>query len=141
MTAEASLDCFARRSRWNYGVQLWSFSTEARANVALTIAGTLRWRLDFANIPPDVVFEPTIDNASIQVSEFEVNKISEVGGDVAEGIGDLLESVLKREIVQRQNERLAEKMNRQIAKNEDRLKISMSDWLRKIVPEPESKTD
>ena len=56
-----------------------------------------------------------------------------VASPVAEGIGDALESILKEQIVERQQDKLVDRMNRQIERRKDRLRLSMSDWLTKLL--------
>jgi len=133
LTLAGRLNCFARRSRWNYGVQLWSFNVDADADIEITIVGSIGVGLDYVNIPPDVVVKPVIESAQIAVPRFEVNRISEVGGDFAEGIGDALEGILRDEIISKQQVKLVERMNRQIARKEETLRFSMSDWLSKLL--------
>ncbi|MEZ6086454.1 MAG: hypothetical protein R3C05_00150 [Pirellulaceae bacterium] len=133
LTVGGRLHCFARRSRWNLGVQLWSFNVDADADIEITIKGRIGIAMDYAHIPPDLLVKPEVLDATIQVRRFEVHRISDVGGDFAEGVGDLLESLLRDDIVRRQEVKLVEKMNRQIARNEQSLRFSMSNWLDRLL--------
>lgn len=141
LTLAGRLHCFARRSRWNYGVQLWSFSVDAEADVQITIAGRIGVGFDYVNIPPDVIVQPVIDSAVIAVPRFEVNRISDLGGDAAEGIGDALEGILRDEIIKKQQVKLVERMNHQIARHQETLRFSMSGWLSKLLSDKTEKAD
>lgn len=136
LTLAGKMHCHMRRSLWNLGIQLWSYHVDADAEIEIAIAGSIGIETDFANIPPDVVLAPVIDSASIDVRRFEVTQISEIRGDLAEGIGDALEGLLKDEIIKRQQTKLVEKMNRQIQRKRDSLKFSLSDWMSRLLATP-----
>ncbi len=119
------LHAFARVARWRKGVQIFSLSTDADADVQMLIRCEVGMRLDLTKIPPDVILQPTVTHADLQVVDFDVRKISKVQGSVAHELGRALHGVLLRKIDEKQ-EKLPEKINRQIAKNDDKLRFSIS---------------
>ena len=133
LTLAGKMHCHVRRSLWNLGVQLWSFHVDADAEVSIAISGSIGIQMDYVNIPPDVLLAPVIDSAAIGVSRFEVTQISEIRGDFAEGIGDALEGLLRKEVIKRQETKLVEKMNRQIVRKQDSLRFSIGDWLARLL--------
>lgn len=126
LVVTARVRCFARMSRWQWGVQLVSLSSESTARVELRMTCQLALKLDLSRLPPDVLLRPKIESAQIRVTEFEVDKVSKVGGEVAEQLGRLAEGLLKRKL-EEQGERLPAKLNAKIEKNPDRWRLSLAD--------------
>ncbi len=121
----SKLRAFGRVSKWSKGVQLYSLSVEADADVRLRIWCQLGLRLDWTHLPPDVLLVPTVTRAELAVTGFRVHRISKLGGVAARELGRSLERILRDKIEEKQDE-LPEKINRQIAKHEDRMRFSMS---------------
>ncbi|MDA1180366.1 MAG: hypothetical protein O2931_16415, partial [Planctomycetota bacterium] len=127
----AHVDALARRSRWNYGVQLYSISMEAEAVVELQAQVELRTKLDLAHFPPDLELHPRVLAAKLNLREYHVRKISKIGGDLAEEIGGTLEHLLAEKLEDKQ-QKIVDRMNRQIEKNQSKLRVSVRDlvgWL------------
>jgi hypothetical protein len=117
-----------RIAQWNHGVQVLSLSAEANAKVRLSVSARLGLNLDFTHTPPDVVLKPIVDRAEITLLEFEVERVSKIGGEVAEQLGRASRQFLESRI-EKEEDRLVEKLNRSIEKHEDDLTISMHDFL------------
>ena len=117
-----------RVARWNHGVQVLSLSADAKAKVQLSVSARLSLNLDFSHTPPDVILEPIVDRAEINLLEFKVERVSKMGGEVAEQLGRASRQFLESRI-EKEEERLVEKINRSIEKHEDDLTISMHDFL------------
>lgn len=123
------LDIDARQERWNYGVQLYSVSTRAHAHVRMNLTADIGFNFDYTKVPPDVLFDPVVKSADIQLIDLEVDKISKLGSDIAEEFGDIVERVLRDDYLPQQREKLTAKLNGQIDRRRDKLRISASDWL------------
>jgi hypothetical protein len=64
-----------------------------------------------------------------------LDRISHVGGEVAESIGDLVKQIVRDEYLPSQQAKIAEKLNRQIDRRRDHLRLGASDWLsRRLSP-------
>lgn len=123
------VNAYARFSEWNRGVRLLSISLDADADVILDLDCTLDVDFVATRFPPDVILKPKVDDASLNVRRFRVNRVSHFDGPVARELGDSL----KKMVVKKVNEKrpkLVAKINRQIAKNEDKLRLSLSDAMR-----------
>lgn len=128
---EAPVDAFARRSRWNYGVQLYSISIESEAVVELHAQVELRTKLDLTHFPPDLELHPRVVTAKLQLRDYHVRKISKIGGDLAEEIGGSLEHLLADKLEEKQ-QKIVDRMNRQIEKNQAKLRVGVRElvgWL------------
>ncbi len=126
---DAKIDINARQERWNYGFQLYSVSVKATARLQLTLETTMGFVFDYTRVPPDIVFDPIVDSASIKLVDLEVDRISKLGSDVAEEFGDIVERALRDDYLPKQGDKLAGKLNVSIARRRDKLRISASDWL------------
>ncbi len=119
----------ARIQRWNLGVKLFSLTVRGKARIRLNSKLSVGFHANYGEIPPGLVIAPSVRNAELVMEHFEVDRVSKIGGDVAEQWGELLEDVLIERLVERQNEKLVGKLNKLIDKERDDLKISLSDWL------------
>ncbi|MFO0916337.1 MAG: hypothetical protein U0795_25490 [Pirellulales bacterium] len=143
VTLKSRVKAFARMSRWRYGVQTISLSMDAEADVETRLDCHVQTRLDFAHLPPDLVIQPEVRRAELKVPRFEVERISQIHGDVAEELGRQLHKVLNGQLEDLQP-KLAERINRQLRKRPDRLRLSLHDWVNDswqdwVVPDSASK--
>jgi len=136
---DASLGIWARLSQWNHGVQLASVSMDATARVQLSLTAEVKIDVNFARIPPDLILRPVVSEARLTLIDFEVQRISDVGGSVARILGKGIRELLEEKIAADQ-QRMVRKINGQIAKNRDRLRLSLhelaeSKWRDLVAPE------
>ena len=122
----SKLRAFARVSRWNRGVQIVSVSTDAEARIHLQLSCEVSMKMVGGKLPPDIVVQPKVTAADLQIVDFRVERISKLDGKLAREVGRGLQKVLERKIEEKR-EKLPEKINRQIAKNEDKLRFSLHD--------------
>jgi hypothetical protein len=130
MKIEMPLALYSQLKQYQRGLQWYSISVKADATVSLEIDCTVKIYVNAAKLPPDVRFDPVVERASIGLVRFEVHRISHIGGDAAELMGKQLRGVLDKKL-EEYDEKLVEKMNKQIAKQKDRLSLSLSDWMQK----------
>lgn len=123
----APLKLFARVTQFNRDVQLFSLSTRADAVVAMQIDCDVEIRINPLVLPPEVEFRPKITSAAVQLRHFEVHEISQVRGDAAEWLGKSIRKILERKLADT-NDKLIDKMNASIAKQQHRLKLSAQSW-------------
>ena len=123
---DARLATFGRLSEWQLGLQLFSFGVDADATVRLQMTCEARLRLDFKHLVPDILIEPEITDASLQLVDFDLKRISDLRGPGVRELGDSLRGVLQDEINKRRPKLVAQ-ANRQIEKKRDKLRLSVSD--------------
>jgi hypothetical protein len=126
---DAWLSVMGRWSEWNRDVQLFSFSAEGVARVRLAMECEAAMRLDPTKLPPDLVLTPKVHAAELRLAEFRLDRISKVDGSLAEEIGRGIRDALAEKLAD-DGPKLAEKLNRQIAKNQDKLRLSFQDAVR-----------
>lgn len=125
----APIDFDARVERWNLGVQWYSVNVKGDLRVRLRTTATIGFYADYTEIPPALVIDPRIEAAELVLERFEVDRISKVGGDVAEELGDLLRDVIRERAIDQGSARLTSKLNAQIDRKRDRLRWSLTDWI------------
>ena len=119
----------ARIQRWNLGVKLFSLTIKGDMRVRLKSTASVGFVADYAEVPPALVIDPRIEKAEVLLEHFEVDRISNIGGDVAEEWGELMEDVIRDRFLAKQNDKLVAKLNKSIDKERDDLRLSMADWI------------
>lgn len=131
-TVVADADFTTQLQRWNLGLKLFSVSTRGRLQVRLDATMSVALTGDYSGTTPAFVLDPKVVDAKLILQKFDLDRVSHVGGEVAEEIGVVIERNLKRFWLDRLNEKLAGKLNRAIDKNRDDLRWSIpnvfSNW-------------
>lgn len=140
-TLVAPMKFTARVQRWNLGVKLFSLTLTGDIEMRLRSATSVGFYADYRQIPPGLIIDPRVEHAQLVMDRFEVDRISKIGGDVAEGWGEVLQEVLIEHLVHQQNDRIVSKLNRAIEKERDDLKISWSEWFREWGQQSSEETD
>lgn len=118
----------AQVQRWNRGVKLFSVTVTGQMQVRMRSSLSVGFYVDHSEAPPALVVDPRMHEAHLFLDRFEVDRISNIGGDVAEGWGEVIQEVLVERLIKKQNERLVAQLNQSIDKERDDLRISISDW-------------
>ncbi len=134
-SVECLLDVFGRMSQWVRDVQMISLSVNADAVCKLTMSGSVKFQLNPLKFPPDVIIKPHVDQALVELSYFRVRRVSQVGGDFAKALGEGARGTVERKI-EETNQKLVEKVNKQIDKQQSKMVFSMQDWLKSKLPAP-----
>lgn len=121
------LHVMGRLAKWNKGVQLYNISADADAYVELAMQCTIGIRLDIAKFPPDVLLTPNVSQADVDVKEFQLHQLSKLRGPLVKELSGSVRRALLEKIDEKR-ERLPSKINRQIAKNQDKLRLSLADF-------------
>jgi hypothetical protein len=132
VNVRAPLRIFGRMTQWQRDVQLISLSTNADATVAMSIDCECGIQFNPLTFPPDVRFYPKATSAEIVLERFEVHRISQISGPLAEKLGEGLKWVLDDKLA-RYNDKLVEKINRKLEKQEDRLTVKLQDRLNETI--------
>ncbi|MDX1930181.1 MAG: hypothetical protein SFV81_26875 [Pirellulaceae bacterium] len=135
VSVEALLDVFGRMSQWVRDVQVISLSVNADATCKMTMSGTVKFQLNPLKLPPDVIIKPHVDHAAVELSHFRVRRVSQIGGDFAKALGEGARGAIDKKI-EETNEKLVDKINKQIEKQQSKMVFSMQDWLQSKLPVP-----
>ena len=85
--AVGNVKLYGRISKWVKGIQLYSLSGEARSRIRLTTTGWIGSKLDFAKLPPDILFQAKVTKADIKVVDFKLDRVSKASGEVSQQLG------------------------------------------------------
>jgi hypothetical protein len=124
----APLKLFGRVSEWARDIQLISISTNATATIELNVTCDIQVAVNPLKVPPDVEFKPVVLDATVALREFDVDRISQIHGSLADFLGKGIRQVLDRRL-EDYRVKLVEKMNSEIAKQQGKLKLSIQDWV------------
>jgi hypothetical protein len=116
-----------RRAKWTKGVQLFSVSADADASAVMRLSCEVGMRLDVGKFPPDVVMVPKVTKADLKVTDFRLRSISKLDGPIVKQLSKSVHKVLLDKIDEKRHQ-LPKKINKEIAKNEDKLRLSMADF-------------
>ncbi|MCO8121164.1 hypothetical protein NHH03_05400 [Stieleria sp. TO1_6] len=128
-TLTTPLDFAARIERWNLGMQFYSVEVSGHMTVRMDVRARLSARPDYSDIPPAIVIDPKIELATLHLDALHVDRVSKVGGEVAEQWGEIAERIVKEILLDDFNEKLPATLNKSIDKHRDDLRLSLSDWV------------
>ena len=128
LTATAALNVAGRQSLWTRGIQVYSLSAEADANVRFTAHFEVATRLDPTVIPPDVHIVPTIKTAKLEILDFRLRRISRAGSPLVRPLSHSIRELLEEKLDD-DNTDLVAKLNKQIAKQQGKLKLSLAEMM------------
>jgi hypothetical protein len=126
----AKLDLLGQIVQWQRGLRLLSLTAEADAKVRARLTCELSARLDPTRIPPDVVLDAVARDVQLELLEFQLHRISDLGGKPARELGRFLREAIDDELAQKRPKLLA-KVNEKIEKNRDKLRFSLRDLIPK----------
>jgi hypothetical protein len=129
LVAVARLGVFGRQSLWTRGVQIFSLSAEADARVRFTARAEVTTRLDPTVFPPDVHVSPTITKASLEILDFRLRRISRADGPLVRSLSHSVREMLEDKLAE-DNDKLVARLNKSIAKEQDKLKLSLAEMMR-----------
>ena len=125
----AHLNIEARQSKWVKGVQLYSVNARGHAKVRLNVAIEMNVQMGISNFPPDVILIPNATSAQLELDEFRIDRISKVGGEVAQQITKHARSRLDKKI-EDQEQKIVAKINKQLEKKQDEFRLSIADAMK-----------
>jgi hypothetical protein len=126
ITAIAALEVFGRQSQWEHGVQVYSIAAEADARVRLWAKVEVATHMDFTRFPPDVSLDPEITAAKFEIPDFRLRRIGDLHGPFVRSLSHTTREALEEKLAD-DNTKLVAKLNKAIAKQEKKLKLSLAD--------------
>lgn len=113
------------------GVRLASVTVTGRAKITLDASATIDSYTDITEVPPAMVIDPSVQSARLSLDRFEVDRISHLGGDVAEAWGEIAQETIVDLAIRKTNDKLTDQLNRAIDRHRDDLRVSPRDWMRR----------
>jgi len=138
-TLVAPLQFSVRLERWNYGIKWYSLHVTGHMRVRMRSTATIDLVADYTVVPPAMVLVPHVESAELELQSFEVERISKVGGDVAEAWGEVIKEVIRDRLRRKENVGLADKLNRGLERHRDELRLSLFDATSRWLSDPLAK--
>ena len=126
ISAVASLEVFGRQSLWEKGIQIFSISAEADARVRLWARCEVATRLDPTRFPPDVYLDPEVIAAKFDIPGFKLRRLGHADGPIVHSLSHTAREALEDKLKE-DNAKLVASLNKAIAKQEKKLKLSLAD--------------
>ena len=133
VTVEAKLHVFGRHTQWERGLQLFSVSADANACVRLRAQLEITARLDAAEVPPDLLLAPRVTDAELEILDFRLERVSDLSGPLIKSLSSTVREVLEEKLAEKQD-KLVERLNKSLAKQEEKFRISPTHLLRLPLP-------
>ncbi|MDB4766996.1 hypothetical protein OAG71_04845, partial [bacterium] len=122
----ANLKIDGRQAKWVRGVQLFNVSVDGKSKVNLVATIELRTLMDVTKFPPDLVFRPEAKSVDITLSEFRIDRISKVGGEVAQQVTRIAQRSIEQRM-EKEEAKAVTKLNKEFEDNADKLKLSLQE--------------
>lgn len=129
VTAAGPLQGRVELQQWERGVRLVGLSADCEAKVRLTLDVEAALSSRQGTLLPTVAVAPKVSAAHAEMTDFRLRRIGDLRGPLAKELGDRAEPTLQRE-VREQNEKIAAKINKSIAKHQDDLRLSGDEFLK-----------
>lgn len=128
VTILAAAHVWGRHTQWENGVQLVSLSAEADARLRLRAKLEMALKLDVTKLPPDAYLQPRVASADLDILEFKLRRVSHFDGPVVKSLSSSVREMLEDKI-ENDRQKLVDKLNKSLAKQQAKLRFSPSDWL------------
>jgi hypothetical protein len=125
----AHLNIDTRQAKWVKGVQLYSVNAVGHAAVRLVIAIEMGVKMGISKFPPDLILAPSATSADLIIDEFRIDRISKIGGEIAQQISDNVQAKLDEKIVEKEA-KLLTKINGLLIKSQDDFRLSIADVMK-----------
>ena len=125
----AQIRATGQQQQWSHGVMLWSVSAEAVADVELHLVLDAKSQVIQTEKGTRLRFLPKVTTAQARLRDYSLRRISRLKGKPVQEFGDLFEKLVRKR-VNRENEKLATRINTALEKKPDRLEIpfDIADW-------------
>ncbi len=113
----------ARVEQWKDGVKLLNATCEAESSVEARIDCEMAWHWTPGKYLGQFTVEPKVTGVDLKLTQFELKKAGKLEGWAARELGENLTGVISKKLRDEQP-KLVEKLNKAIAKKQDRLHFS-----------------
>lgn len=129
VNVSARIRATGQQQQWSHGLMLWSVSAEAVADVDLHLVLDTKSQVIQTDKGTRLRFLPKVHEAQARLTDYSLRRISRLKGKPVQEFGDLFEKIVRRR-VNRENEKLATRINAALEKKPDRLEIpfDIADW-------------
>jgi hypothetical protein len=118
---------------YSNGVRLWRLVGEADLDVRCILHGVVLVKAEPKGLVADLLLTPRVDRVELYLPNVDVRKLGVAEGPMAREMGDHFRKLLE-DLLNDKEEKLPEKINRQLAKQWEKgtLRVSLTDWLARV---------
>ena len=123
----ARVRCTAQSEFWSYGVRTGRATVQADA----TVRGVVRFVVTGREVEPaddgwlvDVEYAPEVDRVRLELDDFDVRRVGQLDGDLADGLGNSAEWLLA-EVLGTQEKKLTRRIQRELRERDARVSLSV----------------
>jgi hypothetical protein len=117
------LNGWAQMRRYNRGVHIITITSEGASSLYAAIDCEIALQPQLRG----VAIVPTVVSTQVEITDFELTKFGELRGELADGLGRGMKHVIQHQL---DRDRLAGKLNKAVAKKQDRLVIDFASALK-----------
>jgi hypothetical protein len=122
LNVAAKVHGWARTKVYEHGVHVIALEAEGHTSIRLSLDAEIGIRsVETDSILPGYAIDPVVTDARLKFKDFELERISNVGGAVAHELGIILREAVEDEL---KGQKLANRINRSIDKKRDRLQLT-----------------
>lgn len=121
----ARLQVSGQQQQWNYGVMLWSISADAVVDLSLHVVLDVKSEVVTTDKGTRLRFVPTVTQATAQMENFRLQRISHLKGYVVQAHGEVVEELLQI-LLRHENRSLPDRINKALKDNSEKLEIPLS---------------
>lgn len=123
LVAEADVAGWARVRHYNRGVHLGTFTFRGDSVVRIAVDCEVGFTVVQGKYLPALQLQPHISATRVAIKDFHLDRVSKVGGEVAEAIGRGMKEVVEEKL---DGPKLTRKLNAAIEKKQDRLRFDVT---------------
>ncbi len=127
VTGSAHMHLQAWLEQWKDGVKLLNASCDAQCTIDAKIDCEMAWHWTSGTpgkLLGDITVEPKVTAVQLNLTEFELDKLSKIEGWAAREMGGTVKGLIQQKLHD-EEPKIVEKLNKAIAKNQKRLHFSV----------------
>jgi hypothetical protein len=121
--------CETQFAFWTYDVK--GFNGSLESDVTVQARADCSFRIKTAakedSFLPEVEVEPQVHDLDLKLSDVDTRKVGRIGGWVADELGNFTREAME-DLLQAQEKKVLERIQKSIRKNEDRLRLDLNSW-------------
>lgn len=120
------VDFVAEQVNWKRGVKLFNLTANGHTEVEVELDLELAVEFVGKGLLPDLVLHPRANQAQLSLTEFRIDRIGKIGGEIAQQISREAKKRITEKLPD-QEKKIVDKVNQEFSKKEDGYRFSFSD--------------
>lgn len=120
------LDFVAQQANWKRGIRLLGLTATGHTEVEVELDLELVVEFVGKGLFPDIVLRPQATNARLTLTDFRIDRIGKIGGEIAQQVSREAKHRISDKLPE-QEKKIVDKVNQEFSKKEDGYRFSLSD--------------